>query len=358
MPFDLQSLPSTTIESGQIPIFVATTNQFVSHDSAQPQIRPEQCVLESLGTYGDNGHDLAQVALPYGLGVSPSSFISNDEAKKSLSPPAFGSAGIQKQSPHQQQEHQNNFVAAVTTSFSDASRNNTQIQTTRLSSSTRHSTLYRAENVVPASLLINNDSLSGSGPLAPTTLSVTAENAGPPQMGMSTSGLTVHINSTGECASSAPFAHLNAGFSTSTSESGLNGAGVIGKVDLAITNGNGSSTTGLDGVKIPNVYINGLPPHFSENELFNLCCEFGPIVRVGTFTRHNGDSESGYGFVLYEIFLHFLASNAYSDHRFENVEDAERCIVTLEKFTNLHPAFAKVIYFSNSLPIQYMTFIL
>ena len=204
--------------------------------------------------------------------------------------------------------------------------------------------------------MINNDSLPGSGPLAPTTLSLTAENAGPPQMGMSTSGLTG-----GEFASPAPFAHLNAGFSTSASESGLNGVGVIGKVDLATTNGNDNvnfSTTGFDAVKIPNVYINGLPPHFSEDELFNLCCEFGPIVRVGTFTRHNGDSESGYGFVLYEIFLPILAPNAYSDHRFENVEDAERCIVTLEKFTNLHPAFAKVICFTDSLLIQwYMTFI-
>ncbi|KAG5643042.1 hypothetical protein DXG03_001654 [Asterophora parasitica] len=76
--------------------------------------------------------------------------------------------------------------------------------------------------------------------------------------------------------------------------------------------------------KTANVYINGLPPHFPEERLFALASPFGPVRSVRTFTRHVRESESGYGFVL-----------------FENVEDAEKCIVSLRKYRNLHPTFSK-----------------
>ena len=56
------------------------------------------------------------------------------------------------------------------------------------------------------------------------------------------------------------------------------------------------------GQKTPNVYINGLPPHFPEDQLFALASPFGEIRSVRTFTRHVRDSESGYGFVLYVFF--------------------------------------------------------
>jgi len=36
----------------------------------------------------------------------------------------------------------------------------------------------------------------------------------------------------------------------------------------------------------PNIYINGLPPHFSEQELFALARQFGQVKSVRTFTRH------------------------------------------------------------------------
>ena len=63
-----------------------------------------------------------------------------------------------------------------------------------------------------------------------------------------------------------------------------------------------STTTTFDmGQKTPNVYINGLPPHFPEDQLFALASPFGEIRSVRTFTRHVRDSESGYGFVLYVI---------------------------------------------------------
>ncbi|KAF5336443.1 hypothetical protein D9611_006601 [Ephemerocybe angulata] len=79
--------------------------------------------------------------------------------------------------------------------------------------------------------------------------------------------------------------------------------------------------------KTPNVYINGLPPHFPEEQLEALATPFGEVKSVRTFTRHVRDSESGYGFVL-----------------FETVEAAEKCIIALRKCRNLHPTFSKQIH--------------
>ncbi|RDB27564.1 hypothetical protein Hypma_003856 [Hypsizygus marmoreus] len=94
--------------------------------------------------------------------------------------------------------------------------------------------------------------------------------------------------------------------------------------------GPGSISTSTSGVldagsdKTPNVYINGLPPHFPEDQLFALAAPFGAIRSVRTFTRHVRDNESGYGFVL-----------------FETVEAAEKCILSLRRYRNLHPTFSK-----------------
>ncbi|KAF8632696.1 hypothetical protein AX15_001749 [Amanita polypyramis BW_CC] len=79
--------------------------------------------------------------------------------------------------------------------------------------------------------------------------------------------------------------------------------------------------------KTPNVYINGLPPHFPEEQLYTLAAPFGPIRSVRTFTRHVKESESGYGFVL-----------------FETVEAAEKCIMSLRRYRNLHPTFSKQVH--------------
>ncbi|CAA7268871.1 unnamed protein product [Cyclocybe aegerita] len=99
-----------------------------------------------------------------------------------------------------------------------------------------------------------------------------------------------------------------AGFPTSVSESAL------------CSGGQGQQKT-------PNVYINGLPPHFPEDELFELASKFGMVRSVRTFTRHVRDSESGYGFVL-----------------FDRIEDAERCINELRKDRDLHPTFSKQVH--------------
>ncbi|KAH9831186.1 uncharacterized protein C8Q71DRAFT_680457, partial [Rhodofomes roseus] len=79
--------------------------------------------------------------------------------------------------------------------------------------------------------------------------------------------------------------------------------------------------------RTPNVYINGLPPNFPEEELFKMTREFGNVISVRTFTRHVCDKPSGYGFVLFEL-----------------IDAAEKCIESLRKYRNLHPSFSKQIH--------------
>lgn len=90
---------------------------------------------------------------------------------------------------------------------------------------------------------------------------------------------------------------------------------------------NGAFAPDMDTDHTPNVYINGLPPNFPEEQLLAMTSEFGEVVSVRTFTRHVSDKPSGYGFVL-----------------FGSVEAAERCIETLRKYRNLHPSFSKRIH--------------
>ncbi|KAJ7151982.1 hypothetical protein C8R46DRAFT_1303338 [Mycena filopes] len=82
-----------------------------------------------------------------------------------------------------------------------------------------------------------------------------------------------------------------------------------------------------DPTHTPNVYINGLPPNFPEDQLFELAAPFGAVRSVRSFTRHVGDAETGYGFVL-----------------FETIASAEKCINSLRRFRNLHPTFSKQVH--------------
>ncbi|KAL1941721.1 hypothetical protein VTO73DRAFT_6721 [Trametes versicolor] len=77
----------------------------------------------------------------------------------------------------------------------------------------------------------------------------------------------------------------------------------------------------------PNVYINGLPPNFPEEDLLAMTSPFGSVLSVRTFTRHVSDKPSGYGFVL-----------------FESLDAAEKCIESLRKYRNLHPSFSKQVH--------------
>ncbi len=45
-------------------------------------------------------------------------------------------------------------------------------------------------------------------------------------------------------------------------------------------------------LRIPNIYINGLPPKFPEEQLYALIKDFGGVVSVRTFTRHVSDRPS------------------------------------------------------------------
>ncbi|KAJ7895464.1 hypothetical protein B0H14DRAFT_3853935 [Mycena olivaceomarginata] len=76
--------------------------------------------------------------------------------------------------------------------------------------------------------------------------------------------------------------------------------------------------------KTTNVYINGLPAGFRDDQLHAIAAPFGEIVSVRCFTRNGPNSSSGYGFVL-----------------FKTIAAAEKCIVTLKR-SDLHPSFSKV----------------
>ncbi|KAK7046447.1 hypothetical protein R3P38DRAFT_2873843 [Favolaschia claudopus] len=75
--------------------------------------------------------------------------------------------------------------------------------------------------------------------------------------------------------------------------------------------------------KTSNVYINGLPPNFREEQLHAIAAHFGEILSVRCFTRNSTTPATGYGFVL-----------------FKTVEAAEKCIITLRR-SDLRPAFSK-----------------
>ncbi|CCL99779.1 uncharacterized protein FIBRA_01801 [Fibroporia radiculosa] len=74
-------------------------------------------------------------------------------------------------------------------------------------------------------------------------------------------------------------------------------------------------------LRTPNVYINGLPPNFPEEDLLEMTRKFGEVESVRTFTRHVCDKPS-----------------------FKTIEAAEKCIETLRKYRNLHPSFSKQIH--------------
>ncbi|KAJ6517461.1 hypothetical protein C8R47DRAFT_1312927 [Mycena vitilis] len=76
--------------------------------------------------------------------------------------------------------------------------------------------------------------------------------------------------------------------------------------------------------KMPNVYINGLPANFREDQLLAIASPFGEVVSVRCFTRNTAKHPSGYGFVL-----------------FKTIAAAEKCIVALKR-SDLHPSFSRV----------------
>ncbi|EIW77320.1 hypothetical protein CONPUDRAFT_168270 [Coniophora puteana RWD-64-598 SS2] len=84
---------------------------------------------------------------------------------------------------------------------------------------------------------------------------------------------------------------------------------------------------GTDQERTPNVYINGLPPHFPEQDLHELARPYGEVKSVRSFTRHVSEKPTGYGFVLYD-----------------SIESAAKCIAGLKKFRNIHPSFSKQIH--------------
>jgi len=147
-----------------------------------------------------------------------------------------------------------------------------------------------------ASLSVNGNRLGGGASLNLSTANAGTSHQG--QMGMIVSGSQHAVNTARE-SSKTPYATLNGIFTSSASDPTFCGlADGSESVGSSSENGTALSASCASVVRTPNVYINGLAPHFPEDELFNLCNEFGPIRSVRTFTRHAKDTESGYGFVL------------------------------------------------------------
>lgn len=90
-------------------------------------------------------------------------------------------------------------------------------------------------------------------------------------------------------------------FSTA-SECSLSYAKMLATSELSATEGEGPQQTlpsqSSSTLRTPNVYINGLPPHFPDESLYAMTRDFGHVLSVRTFTRCVGDKMSGYGFVL------------------------------------------------------------
>ena len=63
-------------------------------------------------------------------------------------------------------------------------------------------------------------------------------------------------------------------------------------------------------LRVPNVYINGLPPNFPEEQLYALTKDFGGVVSVRTFTRHVSDRPS---YVIFNSWLLHSFIKSFSD---------------------------------------------
>jgi hypothetical protein len=63
-------------------------------------------------------------------------------------------------------------------------------------------------------------------------------------------------------------------------------------------------------LRVPNVYINGLPPNFPEEQLYALTKDFGGVVSVRTFTRHVSDRPS---YVIFSSWLLHSFTKSFLD---------------------------------------------
>ncbi|KDQ60415.1 hypothetical protein JAAARDRAFT_67957 [Jaapia argillacea MUCL 33604] len=149
---------------------------------------------------------------------------------------------------------------------------------------------------------------------APASLAATSNG---PQQGQSTFSST-----TGNSLAHSIHAPANANTSINSSNSTS-----ASSVAHSVSSTSSSPATASSSLKTPNVYINGLPPNFPEEQLYHMTKDFGVVVSVRTFTRHVSERPTGYGFVL-----------------FETADAAERCIDALRRYRNLHPSFSKQVH--------------
>ncbi|KAK0444569.1 uncharacterized protein EV420DRAFT_1574570 [Desarmillaria tabescens] len=88
---------------------------------------------------------------------------------------------------------------------------------------------------------------------------------------------------------------------------------------------NSATVTGSGLTPASSVKSDGGDPYEDSNKTPNLAAPFGPVRSVRSFTRHVGEKESGYGFVL-------------------RLKPQKKCIQSLRRFRNLHPTFSKQVH--------------
>lgn len=267
----------------------------------QEKHRPESASI--LGAY-ENGNGYVDAHRSHRLDATGS--ISNDGTHMvSRSPLSFVSSRNQISSQQQQQQnmvlhyhHANPLTSTLSPRENPPlpdMKGGMQAAVTSLVDESGHRN-------TSSSITIDFANLSINAPFAPGSRLTTA-NAGDSldhqgQMGI-VLGTQPVVNAVADSISPTTYTTLNGIFTPSASDPTFYGLDDIGNGSESNGSASENGTTNSSGVvKTPNVYINGLAPHFPEDELFKLCNEFGPIRSVRTFTRHAKESESGYGFVL------------------------------------------------------------
>ncbi|KAG9051272.1 hypothetical protein FS837_009538 [Tulasnella sp. UAMH 9824] len=86
-----------------------------------------------------------------------------------------------------------------------------------------------------------------------------------------------------------------------------------------------------------NVYINGLPPFFTHEQLTRLASEFGKVLSSRVFHRFSQIKPNGAG---------------QQQGSYETIEDATRCVTALRKYSDLHPSFARTQRLPSARPQQ------
>ena len=100
-----------------------------------------------------------------------------------------------------------------------------------------------------------------------------------------------HTDAQADCCVAFYIAASHESFAQQTMSNAVPGAPLAASPSLT-SESSAPSATSDGSFKTPNVYINGLPPNFPEDQLLAMTREFGEVISVRTFTRHVSDKPS------------------------------------------------------------------